>query len=38
MYDADFTPASWLAKTQSKAEGILDGALEDIEYLIREMS
>ncbi len=38
LWDANFAPASWLAKNQNKAEGILDGAVEDIEYLIKEMS
>ncbi len=38
MWKNDFSPASWLATNQSKAEGILDDAIEDIGYLIKEMS
>ncbi len=38
MADGKNTPASWLAKYQNKAEGILDGAIEDIEYLIKDFS
>jgi hypothetical protein len=38
MTDGKFTPSSWLEKYRNKAEGILDDALEDITYLIKDMT
>ena len=38
MMYTDTAPATWLASVQGKVEGILDGCIEDISYLMKEIS